>query len=347
MFVATTITRRTAAVAAGLAIASAGLATASADAKPPKAPQACGIAIPADSKQVDVRLSEGGTMRLIEVSANGKRDFVLLDLDADRQWDAGAADCDLDGTLDHRWLDRTGHSGATPGNMKRIKRSVKVGKGCRVTKRVARKACRSHPQWILGLRALPKGFPVAAAQPSKPQPAPAPAPAPAPQPVHPDPTPQPKPQPPSPRTPMNIQADVNGDGHLDPIFGDTTLTVFDSAFVHAMTSDEVTVGTKDGAKVVRVGNVDGAYGEDEEVVIEDPTVEAKYSGGIDLDGDGDNDAIVAGTKDGAKITVANMDADPTDVDVYFEDPTLPASMGWVFDIDSDGDYDISGSGTKM
>jgi hypothetical protein len=144
-----------------------------------------------------------------------------------------------------------------------------------------------------------------------------------------------------------MYADVDGDTRREELFGDTTVGSLDSIFVAGTPNDEVTIGTKDAAKVVRVANFDNDPADDEVIVL-DPTLEANGSGGFDLAGDADDDAdvVVAGTKDGATITVADADGDG-DVDIHFEDPTLSAALGYAFDQDGDGDYDVTGSGTRI
>jgi hypothetical protein len=334
MFAPATITRRTAVVAAGLAFASTAVVATVAEAKPSApTPRACAFAIPADAKQTDLSLRKGGAMRLIDVDADRNRDLALLDINKDGAWDAGAADCNSDGKWDHRWLDRSGDGAVTPGEVKAILRAPKAVKVCLVAKRAHKKTCRSHPQWILGLRKMPKGFPVMAAQPQQPaQPK---------QPVQPQPQPQPqpdqKPQPPA-RIPLTM-ADISGDTFREPLFGDSTLAAIDSKLVSGAQGDEVLVGTMGGAKLIGVTNIDADI-RDDEFVVEDPTVLPEDTSRLLIDLDTDLDAVVVGTMGGATVEYVDNDIDHDDKDIVIHDPNAPAGTVFLFDLDGDGDLDL-------
>jgi hypothetical protein len=59
--------------------------------------------------------------------------------------------------------------------------------------------------------------------------------------------------------------------------------------------DIIVIGTQGGARVVGTGNVDNDPN-DTEILVEDPNIFPNQSYGIDLDGDGDHDIIVTGTR---------------------------------------------------
>ena len=58
--------------------------------------------------------------------------------------------------------------------------------------------------------------------------------------------------------------------------------------------DLVVIGTKDGVK--RTKNNDNDGDKEDEIILEDPNISPTETYGKDLDGDGDHDVIVVGTK---------------------------------------------------
>ena len=115
---------------------------------------------------------------------------------------------------------------------------------------------------------------------------------------------------------------------------------------HDGDTDIVVLGTKGGAKTTGSENVDNDP-QDSEVLMQDPKLPVNSSFGVDVDGDGDQDVIVVGTKGGTKVIGAdNFDQDASEKEVLVQNAKLGFKDSYGRDLDGDGDYDIVVVGTK-
>jgi hypothetical protein len=154
---------------------------------------------------------------------------------------------------------------------------------------------------------------------------------------------------------MAESGDVDGDGDEEIIVQDPTLlpeTPRRKDLDGDGDIDLVVVGTRGLGKVVAVVNMDGISDDDAEIIVADPTLSpmTRSSFSLDLDGDGDQDVIVAGTRGLGKLAASgDVDGDG-DQDLAAEDPTISpqeSSGKEGSDVDGDGDTDITRVGTKV
>jgi len=109
--------------------------------------------------------------------------------------------------------------------------------------------------------------------------------------------------------------------------------------------DIVVLGTKDGAER-KDDFEEGIFDEEKEIVVEDPNRDADKTTGVDLDGDGDPDIIILGTKDDVKRSDnTDIDGDGED-EIVLEDPDRKPDDPEKIDLDGDGDADVIILGTK-
>jgi len=244
----------------------------------------------------------GPRIRIVE-TAKPKTKTVLIDWEKDGKWDAGVTDVDGDGVMDFRWVDSPkGDGKPQPGELKRIPKpdpdkicALPPAAGpaavASTQRRPARRRCLEQRRAALRLlraagrgRAPEPAQPVAANVPAPPASEHVPAPLAAAN--------------PKPGCAGTREADIDGDGEAELVGTDGNVPANNS---HATDLDGdgdkdcVAVGAKDGAKIACIANVDNDP-RDQEIVVEDPNVAPANSYGVDLDGDGDHDVVVVGTK---------------------------------------------------
>ena len=156
-------------------------------------------------------------------------------------------------------------------------------------------------------------------------------------------------KPPVRRVPIEFGADIDGDGELEVLEGDPALAPNQSRAARLdndRDADLVVVGIAGGAAATSTANVDNDP-KDEEIIVEDPNRSPNQSYGIDLDGDGDNDIIVIGTKG-----VRRCARPPTSTTTRRTPRSSSRTRTWLpnqsygIDLDGDGDNDIIVVGTK-